>query len=155
MEVLSFLTTVFTLFFFGGTSVIQPPINEGDLDNQAFPPGQTLPIIEAEPVGLKDLPLNSVPGNTEIFAQCLAKKGAVMYGAFWCPHCQQQAKLFGDAFKFITYQECDAKGPNGNPQICKNQGITSYPTWKFPNHPDLVGEQTFAALAEAANCPIN
>jgi thiol-disulfide isomerase/thioredoxin len=146
MEVLQLFSVLFGLFFFGTTSVVQPPLES---------------FSEETPVQLEQIPLSQEPVvvdqpvNVEIFAQCLAKKGAVMYGAYWCPHCQSQKKLFGDKFQFITYQECDAKGPNGSPQICKSQGITGYPTWKFPNHPDLVGEQTFAALAAAANCPLN
>jgi thiol-disulfide isomerase/thioredoxin len=35
------------------------------------------------------------PGELDEFAECLKSKGAVFYGAFWCPHCQDQKKLFG------------------------------------------------------------
>ena len=28
------------------------------------------------------------------FAQCLTDDGVKMYGAWWCPHCQSQKKLF-------------------------------------------------------------
>lgn len=144
MEVLSIFTTLFSLIFFGGTSTVIPPA-----PTEIAPSETIVSTSVTEPTEV------TTDINVEILAQCLSKKGAVMYGAFWCPHCQAQKKLFGDDFQFITYQECDAKGPGGNPQVCKSQGITGYPTWKFPSHEDLVGEQTFTALAEAANCPIN
>ena len=34
------------------------------------------------------------PGELDQFALCLGDKGAVFYGAFWCPHCQNQKKMF-------------------------------------------------------------
>ena len=38
---------------------------------------------------------NNTPGKLDGFAQCLKDKGAIFYGAFWCPHCQNQKKMFG------------------------------------------------------------
>ena len=58
------------------------------------------------------------------FAKCLAEKGATMYGAEWCGHCQDQKNMFGDSFKYINYVECPNK-----PDICLNAGIKGYPTW--------------------------
>ncbi|MGL5831294.1 MAG: hypothetical protein ACRCZE_04060 [Candidatus Altimarinota bacterium] len=142
MDFLHLFTTIFGLIFLRGTStVIETPVTE-----VAPIQSEISTTIVAEPEIIPAI-------NVEILAQCLSKKGAVMYGAFWCPHCQSQKELFGDDFQFITYQECDAKGPNGNPRICINEEITGYPTWKFPNHADLVGEQTLVQLALAANCP--
>ena len=40
-------------------------------------------------------------GKYDEFAQCLKDKGATFYGAFWCPHCQAQKKLFGTSVKFL------------------------------------------------------
>ena len=35
-------------------------------------------------------------GESEIaLTQHLKQVGAKMYGAFWCPHCQEQKQLFG------------------------------------------------------------
>ena len=30
--------------------------------------------------------------EVEEFAKCLTENGAVMYGAFWCPHCSRTKK---------------------------------------------------------------
>lgn len=67
----------------------------------------------------------------EKLALFLKEKGMVMYGADWCPHCQEQKKEFGDSFKEIDYVECDAKGPDANPDECVAQGIEGYPTWIY------------------------
>lgn len=60
--------------------------------------------------------------------------GAKFYGASWCPHCQQQKFLFGDAAESLPYVECSPHGP-GTPQAtaCLAAGITSYPTWVIGN----------------------
>lgn len=92
------------------------------------------------------------PGKYAKVAQCLSEKGVVMYGAFWCPHCANQKKTFGDDFQFVTYQECDDRGAGGNSTLCKSKGVTSYPTWFFPGQGNLVGEQTIEELAKYANC---
>jgi len=40
------------------------------------------------------------PGAYDDFAECLNQKGAVMYGAYWCGHCKDQKKMFGNSFKY-------------------------------------------------------
>jgi glutaredoxin len=99
-----------------------------------------------EPAGPKP------PGKYADVAKCLTQKGVIMYGAYWCPHCAAQKKIFGDDFQFITYQECDDAGTNGNHKLCLEKGVTSYPTWIFPGQGNLVGEQQPASLAQLANC---
>src|SRR5438132_2568855 len=60
----------------------------------------------------------------------LAKSGAKMYGAFWCPHCQQQKEYFGTSASRLPYIECSPNGQNA-PQSseCQAAHIESYPTW--------------------------
>lgn len=97
--------------------------------------------------------------NTPVaaLAQCLAQKGATVYGAEWCPHCQNQKNMFGEAFKYISYVECPK-----NPAQCLAAGITGYPTWTFPstnsgqvaNGSRLEGEQELGKLAEASGCAL-
>ena len=60
----------------------------------------------------------------------LAKSGAKMYGAFWCPHCQQQKEYFGTSVSRLPYIECSPDGQNA-PQSseCREAHIESYPTW--------------------------
>lgn len=94
------------------------------------------------------------PGKYDGFAQCLADEGATFYGAFWCPHCQEQKAMFGNSADLLPYQECST--PNGQDQlaVCDEAGVTGYPTWKFANGTTLSGTQTFAALAAQTNCAL-
>ncbi|MDR5640066.1 MULTISPECIES: hypothetical protein [unclassified Thermosynechococcus] len=64
-------------------------------------------------------------------ANHLKKINAKMYGAYWCPACMKQKELFGSAFKSINYIECDARGTNGQPELCKQANIRAYPTWEI------------------------
>ena len=94
----------------------------------------------------------AAPGQYAEVAKCLNQKGVIMYGAYWCPHCSAQKKQFGDDFQFVHYQECDAKGVNGDKSVCLSAGVTSYPTWILPGQGSLVGEQQVRDLAKLANC---
>lgn len=111
----------------------------------------TIPAIVPTPQ-VTEVPTNI--SQAEALAKCLTKKGVVMYGAFWCPHCQKQKSLFGNAFQYIKYQECDPKGENGNPKVCDAAGVKGYPTWSIPGHANIEGEQTFEGLAKAASCQL-
>ena len=48
----------------------------------------------------------NTPSKYDVFAQCLAKAGATMYGASWCPHCQALKATFGNSFQYVKYVEC-------------------------------------------------
>ncbi len=92
------------------------------------------------------------PGKYDTFAQCLKDKGAIFYGAFWCPHCQATKKLFGSSQKLLPYVECSTANGQGQTQICIDKGIQSYPTWVFADGSTLNGEQSLEALAEKTSC---
>lgn len=87
------------------------------------------------------------------FAQCLADAGAKFYGAYWCPHCQDQKKLFKNSKK-LPYIECSTPDGKNRTQICIDEKITGYPTWKFADGSVADGEQTFEELSKKTNCPI-
>src|SRR3989338_11160880 len=74
--------------------------------------------------------LPAEPGKYDAFATCLKDKGAVFYGAFWCPHCQTQKKLFGSSVKLLPYVECSTANGQGQTQACIDKKITGYPTWE-------------------------
>src|SRR3989338_10659897 len=71
------------------------------------------------------------PGEYDAFAQCLGEKGAKFYGAFWCPHCQEQKALFGRSKNKLPYIECSTPDGEGQLAVCKEAGIKGYPTWVF------------------------
>lgn len=87
------------------------------------------------------------------FAQCLTDKGATMYGAYWCPHCQNQKKLFGKkGFEKVQYVECAEGGPDANPTLCAQKKVESYPTWIFADSSRVTGEQQLDELALRTSC---
>jgi hypothetical protein len=89
--------------------------------------------------------------EAEALAKCLTEKGAKMYGAYWCGHCQNQKQMFGSAFQHIDYIECDSSGENANPVACDEAGIRGYPTWVI-NGQQYPGEQSFDKLKELTGC---
>ncbi len=97
---------------------------------------------------------SNIPGKYDEFAICLKDKGAVFYGAFWCPHCQTQKKMFGKSAKFLPYVECSTPDGNGQTQICIDKNIEGYPTWEFADGSRLNGEVSLATLAEKTSCII-
>src|SRR3989344_3959499 len=92
--------------------------------------------------------VNTRPGQLDSFAVCLKDKGAVFYGAFWCPHCQNQKTMFGNSAKKLPYVECSNPSGSGQLQICTDKKIEGYPTWEFADGSRLTGEIPLSTLAE-------
>ena len=94
----------------------------------------------------------SGPGKLDAFAQCLGTNGAKFYGAFWCPHCQNQKAMFGTSKQYLPYVECST--PDGQDQnaLCTAIGVKSYPTWVFADNSTSTGEIPLATLAEKTKC---
>ncbi len=92
------------------------------------------------------------PGVYDTFAQCLGEKGAIFYGAFWCPHCQAQKKMFGSSAKLLPYVECSTADGKGQTQACIDNEVSSYPTWVFADGSRLSGEVPISQLAEKTSC---
>ena len=90
----------------------------------------------------------------DAFATCIAESGAKFYGAFWCPHCADQKKEFGDSKDLLPYVECDANGKNADVNACTAAGVEKYPTWVFANGTKVTGVQSFEELHEATSCPL-
>lgn len=88
-------------------------------------------------------------GELDAFAQCITEAGAAMYGADWCPHCQNQKKMFGSSFEYVNYVECEQ-----NKEACLQAGIRGYPTWKFQDGTEQSGEMTLMQLSQKTDCPL-
>lgn len=89
----------------------------------------------------------------DTFAQCLTDAGAKFYGAYWCPHCQAQKKLLQNSKK-IPYIECSTPNGQAQTQICIEEKITGYPTWKFADGTVGDGEQTLQELSDKTSCAL-
>ena len=87
-------------------------------------------------------------------AQCIKDSGAIFYGAFWCPHCAEQKKILGSRKFNYNYVECSTIDRKGLTQVCKDENITNYPTWKFADEETCTGSYSLAALASKSSCPL-
>jgi hypothetical protein len=86
-------------------------------------------------------------------ARYLTDSGVQMFGAYWCPHCHHQRERFGqEAFQQIDYVECDPRGENPRPQLCEEEQIEGYPTWKI-NGQLYPGDRSLEELADLSNYP--
>jgi hypothetical protein len=87
------------------------------------------------------------PSNAEqkALSEHLRRRGAVFYGAWWCPACFQQKNLFGkEAGNRLPYVECDKT--DAGRAICQAANIRAYPTWDLPGKPRLEGVQSLDEL---------
>ncbi|MEM3373914.1 MAG: thioredoxin domain-containing protein [Candidatus Woesearchaeota archaeon] len=95
--------------------------------------------------------------NLDNFAECIANSNAKLYAAFWCPHCKEQKEMFGsswDKIKDRVYVEC-SNPDRTQTEICRQQNIRGYPTWKFSDGSELLGKQDFYTLAQKTGCELN
>lgn len=89
----------------------------------------------------------------DTFAQCISDSGAKFYGAYWCPHCQAQKKLFNES-KYLPYIECSSADGQSQTKVCTDAKVTGYPTWIFADGSIANGEQSFEELSTKTNCPV-
>lgn len=95
---------------------------------------------------------NSGDSEMAALASCLKSRGVLFYGAFWCPYCQKQKALFGNAAGLLPYVECSNPDARGQTPVCIQQGIRKYPTWVFPDGTRTVARLSPQALAEKSGC---
>lgn len=96
--------------------------------------------------------IKNTSGEAEIgLAKHLQKLQVKMYGAFWCPYCTKQKELFGkQAFTNIQYIECDPRGTNARPDLCRKAGVRAFPTWeiKGKKYEGMLTLQQLAAISD-------
>jgi len=75
-------------------------------------------------------------------AEHLTESGARFYGAYWCPHCQDQKDLFEASAHRLPYVECTPEGRNGPvAAACALNDIGNYPTW-------VIGERRLTGVLQ-------
>ncbi len=85
---------------------------------------------------------DSKPGVYDEFATCLDERGAMFFGAFWCPHCQDQKRLFGrKSAELVPYTECSTPDGGAQTEVCIEAEIEGYPTWEFANAIKITSEE--------------
>lgn len=76
--------------------------------------------------------LTGAPSTAEQLAVSayLSRRGALFYGAWWCPACTAQKGIFGrEGGARLPYVECD-RTDDGR-QRCMAARIRAYPTWEL------------------------
>ncbi len=94
------------------------------------------------------------PDKLDSFATCIKNSGTTFYGAFWCPHCQNQKALFGRSERLLPYVECSTPDGQSSLQVCTDNGIETYPTWVFKDKSRLTGETSLETLAQKTGCEL-
>ena len=91
------------------------------------------------------------PGSAyqEALARHLRDSGARFYGAYWCPACNEQKRLFGGAAAHLPYVECDPRGPGAQTELCGPMNIRAFPTWTIrgERREGVLPLETLAALS--------
>ena len=93
-------------------------------------------------------------GRLDVFARCLTTKQAKMYGAYWCPHCEDQKEKFGSSFQYAPYVECGIKGSQAIASVCTEAGIKRFPTWIFADGTRVEGAHELDFLGEQTGCSL-
>jgi len=109
------------------------------------------------PVPQQQVEIASVdtPGKYDTLAKCLKDKGAVFYGASWCPHCVEQKSEFGTSAHLLPYVECSTPDGKSQTQICADHKIMGYPTWRFSDGSEVTGAQSLETLAKKTGCALS
>lgn len=89
------------------------------------------------------------PGQYDDFAKCLSSKNVTMYGAYWCPHCQNTKKNFGTSFQYVKYVECTVETKK-----CTDENVNGYPTWTFGDGSRVEGEISLQQIADKSECQL-
>ena len=110
------LSIVVMLSGFVWATSVDPAITESNLSSKGIAPK-----------------VQTISTNAAIsLAKHLKTKGAVIYSAYWCPHCHDQKELFGkEATKELKVIECASDGENSQADLCNIKGITGYPSWEI------------------------
>ncbi len=88
------------------------------------------------------------------FAKCLADKQAKMYGLYWCPHCADQKRMFGDSFQNVPYIECAIRGSHELAPECKAAGVKLFPSWQFGLEAPKEGVLSLDELSQKTGCKL-
>ena len=85
---------------------------------------------------------------TVALADHLTASGAVMYSAYWCPHCHEQKELFGkEASEQLKVVECAPDGRNNQADLCRSKGLEGFPSWEINGEIDS-GVKPLEVLAD-------
>jgi uncharacterized membrane protein len=147
---LALMTSIFVVVSLQKPATIQNFSWPGWLGKAAPVVGAIILVLHLHYTGVLGDPPASEDPTIRALAIHLTRSGAKMYGASWCPHCQQQKEIFGASAGRLPYIECSPGGRNV-PQAseCQAERIESYPTWII-NGKRIENVLTVAQLTESS-----
>jgi uncharacterized membrane protein len=151
---LALMTTIFALVVFQRPPALARRSWVGPIAGRAALAAVVIVVLHANYVAPQPEPTGPEDPQIRALAEHLSDQGVLFYGASWCPHCQEQKRLFGNSVERLPYIECSLGGPTA-PQsaACRRAGIQSYPTWIINGRPYVGQVLTLAQLAEASGFP--
>lgn len=87
------------------------------------------------------------------FAKALDAADVTFFGAAWCPVCNTQKQLFGDGAQFLPFVEVTKADRTLN-SIGIAEGITTFPTWEFPDGSRATGALTLDQISQRSGVAI-
>lgn len=88
------------------------------------------------------------------FAQALAAAEDVkLFGGAWCASCTEQKEMFEDGGQFLPFIEVTSPDQTPN-EIADTEGITTYPTWEFPDGSREEGVLSLETIASRSDVAI-
>jgi large repetitive protein len=87
------------------------------------------------------------------FAEALTAAGVKFFGADWCPFCTDQKELFQDGARYLNVIEVTNPDRTLN-DIGVAEGITTFPTWHFPDGSRVTGVLSLTEISGRAGVPI-
>ncbi|MEQ8540314.1 MAG: hypothetical protein RIB93_23025 [Coleofasciculus sp. D1-CHI-01] len=111
----------------------QPPATTPSSQPQAQSPQSPATTPSSQPQAQSPQPRQSPAISANVaLAQHLQQIGAKMYEAYWCSVCRWQEKQFGpEAYAYVATIECDPRGKNAQPELCRQAKIRAFPTWEI------------------------
>jgi len=132
-------------------SVQENQNEESGLADETNQDQQDQTMTEQKDVQISETQQTSQDQDVSDISECLQATDAKLYGAYWKKEVKDQKDLLGDNINLITYVECDANQPNGQPEKCQKEGIVNYPTWIIDGK-KYEGKKTLEELKELALC---
>jgi len=124
------MTTIFTLVTYQRPAIFESFSWPRWLTKTAPIAAAVILILHLNYTGVLGEPPAPEDPEARALAIHLSESGAKMYGAYWCPHCQQQKAIFGPSASRLPYIECSPNGQGAaQADVCKAEHINSYPTW--------------------------
>lgn len=127
----------------------------GDVEWFSTSGAEDFGLNSSEPaiVATTSTPEGELAPDLVAFAKALDAADVTFFGAAWCPSCNSQKQLFGDGGQFLPFVEVTKADRTLNP-IGVAEGISTFPTWEFPDGSRATGLLTLDQISQRSGVAI-